>query len=261
MRLYISPSKQPTNRYAVAGTNEQAQMEGLSRELVNQLKNYTVDVKLATLTMGIGQSGRPLEASKWNADFYLAVHSNAGGGGTANGAEAYYHSKTPIGKTFGSNFLKRMEEVNPRTSRRSKPLATADTMFSEVREPYKKGIPAVLIEVDFHDNPTEARWIIDNKKAIAGAIIKALMDTWPSIKPKGSVTQPNPSTNFLVKVKDPALNIRAGAGVNQKITGVIKDKGTYTIIETKKASDGATWGKLKSGVGWINIGTSYVERV
>lgn len=65
---------------------------------------------------------------------------------------------------------------------------------------------------------------------------------------------------FLVKVKVNALNIRAGAGVENEITGCITDKGTYTIVETDKAKDGGTWGKLKSGVGWINISSKYVTR-
>ena len=43
-----------------------------------------------------------------------------------------------------------------------------------------------------------------------------------------------------------ALNIRAGAGTNYNIVGCIRDKGTYTIIETQ-----GNWGKLKSGAGWI----------
>lgn len=59
------------------------------------------------------------------------------------------------------------------------------------------------------------------------------------------------STNkvpYLVKVTADALNIRKGAGTKYAITGVIKNKGVYTIVEEK---DG--WGKLKSGAGWISL--------
>ena len=54
-----------------------------------------------------------------------------------------------------------------------------------------------------------------------------------------------PSNTYQVKVKC-ALNIRAGAGVRYKKTGIIRDNGVYTIVETK-----ANWGKLASGAGWI----------
>lgn len=54
------------------------------------------------------------------------------------------------------------------------------------------------------------------------------------------------TTSYLVKVTANALNIRSGAGTNNSIVGCIRDKGTYTIVETS-----GNWGKLKSGAGWI----------
>lgn len=62
------------------------------------------------------------------------------------------------------------------------------------------------------------------------------------------------SDDFLVRVTVDALNIRKGAGTNHSINGVIRDKGTYTIVETN-----GDWGKLKSGMGWIHLG--YTQRL
>ncbi len=53
---------------------------------------------------------------------------------------------------------------------------------------------------------------------------------------------------YLTRVNVDALNIRKGPGTNYAIVGVIRDKGTYTIIEENGA-----WGKLKSGAGWISL--------
>jgi N-acetylmuramoyl-L-alanine amidase CwlA len=53
---------------------------------------------------------------------------------------------------------------------------------------------------------------------------------------------------FLARVNTSALNIRKGPGTNYAIVGTIRDKGTYTIVEQK-----GTWGKLKSGAGWISL--------
>lgn len=64
------------------------------------------------------------------------------------------------------------------------------------------------------------------------------------------------SSSFRVRVKAYSLNIRAGAGVEYKINGVIKDKGLYTIVETQ-----GNWGKLKSGAGWISLNSKYVNRI
>lgn len=65
---------------------------------------------------------------------------------------------------------------------------------------------------------------------------------------------------FLVRIIDPALNIRAQPSINSKINGVIRNKGVYTII-AQQHGDGVLWGKLKSGAGWISLGDKYVERI
>ena len=72
------------------------------------------------------------------------------------------------------------------------------------------------------------------------------------------LTVVNEFTPYMVQVTATALNVRADAGTNHKITGVIKDKGTYTIIGEKTVS-GKTWGLLKSKLGWISL--AYTKRV
>lgn len=69
------------------------------------------------------------------------------------------------------------------------------------------------------------------------------------------------SVPFMVQVVDPALNIRAAAGVNNKAVGVIRASNIrYTIVEVKQIGS-AVWGRLKSGAGWINVGEKYCRRV
>lgn len=55
-------------------------------------------------------------------------------------------------------------------------------------------------------------------------------------------------TAYKVKVTTSALNIRSGAGTNNKVVGIIRDRGVYTIVDEKSG-----WGKLKSGAGWISL--------
>ena len=66
-----------------------------------------------------------------------------------------------------------------------------------------------------------------------------------------SIPTPTPTPapsgeSYLVRVTTAALNIRTGAGTGNAITGCIRNKGTYTIVETQ-----GNWGRLKSGAGWI----------
>lgn len=57
----------------------------------------------------------------------------------------------------------------------------------------------------------------------------------------------------IYKVNDPALNIRTEPNADSKIAGVIRDQGSYTVTEIQKTS----WGRLLSGVGWINCHIKY----
>lgn len=67
-------------------------------------------------------------------------------------------------------------------------------------------------------------------------------------------------TSFKVRILDDALNIRKAAGVGNPIVGVIHKGEVYTIVDIKKVGS-SEWGKLKSGLGWINIGEKYVKKI
>ena len=69
---------------------------------------------------------------------------------------------------------------------------------------------------------------------------------------------PAPSTTFKVKVTANTLHVRKGAGVNYGIATSVHKGEVYTITQTVK--NGAyTWGKLKSGAGWIAL--DYTTRI
>lgn len=77
----------------------------------------------------------------------------------------------------------------------------------------------------------------------------------PVVKPTNPIPAPIvQNTSYIVQVTASNLNIRKGPGTNYAITGIIKNKGKYTIIEEKNG-----WGKLKSGQGWINL--KYTKKI
>lgn len=80
-----------------------------------------------------------------------------------------------------------------------------------------------------------AGWIcLDYTKRLGGAPVKAAY------------------TQQLVHVNVNALNIREDATTSSPVVGCIRDRGVYTIV-AKKTASGYTWGKLKSGAGWIAL--------
>jgi N-acetylmuramoyl-L-alanine amidase len=69
-------------------------------------------------------------------------------------------------------------------------------------------------------------------------------------------TDQTETTSFIVRIICDSLNVRKGAGVSYDKVGELKKGDAYTIVKVKN-----NWGKLKSGLGWISLGTKYVERV
>lgn len=66
---------------------------------------------------------------------------------------------------------------------------------------------------------------------------------------------------YKVKVLVPALNIRkTPVWKASDVVGQITDEGIYTIT-AEKTVDGTKFGKLKSGAGWISLGSGYVKKV
>lgn len=177
MRIYLSPSKQPYNKYAYGNTNEQEQMEQLAPFVKATLENYKgVEVKIATSSKIL--QDRVPEALAWDADLYIALHSNAGAS-TAKGAVAFYHQDSKHSKHIAEYIVDMLNAVTPHGSNRWKQVyngvwnAEGFNLF-EVRKPFEYGIVPVLIEVDFHDNPVTAKYIIKNKPTIGRAIAEGI---------------------------------------------------------------------------------------
>ena len=76
---------------------------------------------------------------------------------------------------------------------------------------------------------------------------------WSWFKGKLNTVLPS-SSSFLVKVIASELNVRKGPSHTYKVNTVIKKGEVYTIVDVKN-----NWGKLKSGVGWINL--SYTNKI
>ena len=75
----------------------------------------------------------------------------------------------------------------------------------------------------------------------------------PTSNSSNTVTEFKP---YVVRIIVDTLNIRTGPGVRNDKVGELKKGDAYTIVEENKG-----WGKLKSGAGWINVSSKYVEKI
>lgn len=200
------------------------------------------------------------QANEFGADLALDIHNNAGGG---DGAEVFHSICYGEGKELADNILKELEAIGQNSrGAKTKKGANGD-YYAFVRN---TTMPAVITEGVFVDNKADAAQADTpaEQKAFGEAIAKGVLKTLdiedkvtadpepeakkeePKEEPKEEAKPEPKADSFLVKVTANALNIRAGAGTNFRVKGVIKDNGVYTIVETQ-----GNWGRLKSGAGWI----------
>lgn len=65
---------------------------------------------------------------------------------------------------------------------------------------------------------------------------------------------------FLIRVKDEELNIRANVGIGSAVVGKLKKGEVCTVTEVRLYGK-VPWGRLKSGAGWVSLLPKYAEEV
>jgi N-acetylmuramoyl-L-alanine amidase len=212
-KIYLSPSNQPSNTYCTGNTNEKAQMEALAGKVKAILDaEYDCETVMATLSMGIDLNGRPKEAKDKGCDTYIAIHSNAGGGGRASGTVGLYHPTSAASKALANAIINELNAVCPIKSNRSESLQNGMLAFSgagygEIRSPFQQGIVPVLIETNFHDNLATAQWILASKDAIARAYVNGIVKALGISKKQAAPV--TPVTIYRVQVG--AFSVKANA--------------------------------------------------
>lgn len=112
----------------------------------------------------------------------------------------------------------------------------------------KEASNTVLLQ---YERPADQSEAVQNKRASFGQVYFDKYVAGKKEESKPVVTETYKTG--LYKVITNELNIRKGPSTDYNIVGVIKDNGTYTIVEIQNGH----WGKLKSGVGWISIHNKY----
>ena len=164
-RIYISPSSQPANTYAVGNTNEQTQCRRIGAALQVILARCGFDAQA-------GLDGtmytRVAASNEFAADLHLPIHTNAFDGKVA-GLRIMIHKKGGEAERIAQAIMNRLAPITPGAS----DGISAQPQLYEIGS--SKAL-CVYIEVGFHDNPQEAQWIIDHTQDIAVAIAKGLCD-------------------------------------------------------------------------------------
>lgn len=173
MKIYLSPSSQESNIGLSGGYIEEKVMNEITDILYPELIRHGLEVKRNNPALLFWQ--HVIESNAWKPDYHIAIHSNAVGSNTQATARGcmvftYDPNVNALDTQMAKSIYKYLEPLTPVDDRGI--LSGKDTL-SEISDTVA---PAVLIEIDFHDNPDGATWIIGNVAKIANAILVGILD-------------------------------------------------------------------------------------
>ena len=167
------------------------------------------------------------QANQGEYDFYLALHSNAAGSGNAGEARgiiAFYYPTSTNGKRAAELFAKNLRTIYPLPNL----VATrSTTSLGEVRQPKA---PANLLELGYHDNVEDARWIEDNIQLIAQNLVLSLTEYFslPFSYPEG------PLPAVVATASGGNLNLRAYPSTDSAVVAQMPDGANVTVYAQRQ---------------------------
>src|SRR5699024_6528987 len=151
VKIFIDPGHGGSDGGAAAnGLKEKDVTLKIAKKIRSRLGNYEgVSTKMSRTTdKYISLTGRTNMANSWNADFFLSIHINAGGG---TGYEDYIHSSLSSTSTAGKIQNEINKAVVSATGWRNRGKKKAN--FAVLRQ---SKMPAVLTENGFIDTKSDA---------------------------------------------------------------------------------------------------------
>lgn len=182
-KIYISPSDQTENKYAYGGTNEAYQCRRVAKALVEALERCGFEAKTNYADGRDAMDARIAESNAWGADAHIPLHTNAFNG-EVMGTRIFCKAFGTPGHELCKAVMATLSPITPGESDGVKEYPG----LAEIR---RVNATPCYVEMVFHDNPTEAAWIINNVVPAAEAICQGICNYYgvayvaPDAKPAG----------------------------------------------------------------------------
>ena len=218
--VFLSPSTQEYNIYTDGSGSEEFYMNKLADLMEPYLTASGIKFTRNDPNQTVGGSVRQSNAG--NYDFHLALHSNAAGSanmGKIRGSDVYYYTWSDEGRRAADLAVAQIKKIYPIPDR---VRALGTTGLYELNNTIA---PAILVEVAYHDNPEDARWIKENLPAIARALSISTAE-FLGVPFK----EPSSMQTARVTTQGGRLNIRDAPSGKGNIIGQIPNGQTVNII-------------------------------
>lgn len=229
-------------------------------ELFKNYKDISVDVYPTNRNCYSDVTTSRVQVNMANYDYVFEVHFNSATA-SARGTEVWV-TPTESSIAVEKRIVDNLSSVGF-TNRGVKKEYFAVISFAK-----NKGVSSALVEVCFISNQNDMNLYRNKFEQVCNAMVSGIADGFglqknpgvknPETKPvdKPSPTPP-PTTGFkpyVVKVVNTAIYVLDAPNPDANIVRTVYKGNAYTIVDAKNG-----YGKLKSGLGWINL--SYTSPV
>lgn len=177
--VYLSPSLQEFNPYINGGTEEE-----YANLIVDAMEPYLIasGIEFGRNDPEMTLSEAIADSNYGDYDFHFSVHTNAGPpslAGKLQGPDVYYYATSFYGREMAEIVAENLALIYPYPEKSG---IVPTTTLAELK---RTRVPAVLVEVAYHDNLEDAQWIKDNVEPIGEALAKSIAEYFglPFIKP------------------------------------------------------------------------------
>ena len=180
IKIFIDQGHNPMNPNAGAegnGYREQDLVYAIGRalaDLLNQNPNFEARTSRNDPNEILGTStatslaARVNEANEWNANAFISLHANASNISSASGSEAFVYSTSSTAFPLAQDILAGLSEATGLTDRG---VFARPTLYV-LR---KTKMPALLLEIGFITNSSDARLMAENPTLIARGIYNGIL--------------------------------------------------------------------------------------
>lgn len=181
IKIYIDQGHNPSSPNTGAEGNGYAEQDityAVGQSLATLLRNngnFEVRLSRPTPETQLGTSNasslkaRVDDANSWGADYFISIHTNASLSSSASGSEALVYTTPSISTELGEDILIGLNEA---TGLRNRGIKERPGLYV-LR---KTNMPAVLVEIGFISNPTDANLMANSPQLFARGIYNGILD-------------------------------------------------------------------------------------
>lgn len=218
-KVYLSPSDQTKNKYAYGNTNEAVQCGRIAEATKKALERNGIQVKIGHM---ISMAEKCAQSDDFDADLHVPIHTNAYNG-SVSGTRMFCYNTTGEGYKACKAIFARLAKLSPGKSENIK-------VYDDLYEVRKPSAPTAYIEVDFHDVPSVAKWIIKNTTAIGETIARGICDYF-GIRFKSAPAKNTTSTSNKVSITLPKLRKGSNSGYVKTVQILLNKYNKAGLVE------------------------------